>query len=57
MVSKIIVAEKILDDPAMFAASHFVSQILEIGCNLVISPACVMILGVRQDFVNEQTQF
>ena len=43
--------------PAMFAGSHFASQILEIGCNLVVSSACVMILGVRQDFVNEQTQF
>ena len=48
----------VLEGYAMFAAfQHFVSQILEIGYNLVISPACVMILGVRQDFVNEQTQF
>ena len=41
----------------MFAGSHFVSKILEIGHNLVISSARVMTLGVRQDFVNEQTQF
>ena len=34
-----------------------VSQILEIGRNLVVSSACVMVLGVRQDFVNEQRQF
>ena len=47
----------VLGDPAMFAASHFATQILEVGCSLVISSACVMILGVRQDFVNEQTQF
>ena len=47
----------LLDWPAMFAGSHFVSQILELGYNLVISPARVMILGVRQDFVNEQAQF
>ena len=48
----------ILDWPAMFAGSHFASQILEIGRNLVISSARVMILGVRQDFVkNKQTQF
>ena len=50
-------ANSILDGYAMFAACHFVSQILETGYNLVISSACVMILGVRQDFVNEQTQF
>ena len=47
----------VLEGYAMFAACHFVSQILEIGYSLVISSACVMILGVRQDFVNEQTQF
>ena len=41
----------ILDWHAMLAGRHFVSQILEIGYNLVISSACVMILGVRQDFV------
>ena len=51
------ICRRLLDSYAMFAAFHFVSQILEVGCNLVISPACVMILGVRQDFVNEQTQF
>ena len=47
----------LLDGSAMFAASHFASKVLEKRINLVISPACVMILGVRQDFVNEQTQF
>ena len=48
---------EILDWPAMFAGSHFASRISEIGFTLVISPARVMILGVRQDFANEQTQF
>ena len=47
----------LLEGRAMFAGSHFASQSFEIRCNLVISPACVMILGVRQDFANEQTQF
>ena len=31
---------ELLEGHAMFAGSHFVSQILEIGCNLVISSAC-----------------
>ena len=30
----------LLDGPAIFVGSHFVSQILEIGCNLVVSSAC-----------------
>ena len=41
----------------MFAGSHFASQLLEIGFNLVIRRRAVMALGVRQDFANEQTQF
>ena len=52
-----LLPSSLLDCHAMFAARHFASQIWEIGFNLVISSPRAMILGVRQDFVNEQTQF
>ena len=35
-----LLPSSLLDCHAMFAARHFASQILEIGCNLVISSAC-----------------
>ena len=57
MIRSVLFPRRLLEWRAIFGGSHFTGQILEIGYNLVISPACVMILGVRQDFVNEQTQF